>query len=84
MLHVFLREHFTPANLHAAFDHQPLPDAKMRNLTQAGLTQLAADMVLVRVVSDEIVRDDKSVKEYAIRLLNYTTSEYDLEKTLPR
>jgi|HubBroStandDraft_2_1064218.scaffolds.fasta_scaffold73549_2 hypothetical protein len=84
MLDVFLREHFTPGNLLAAFDHKPLPDAQMRNLTQAGLTQLAADMVLVRVVSDEIVRDDKSVKEYAIRLLNYTTSEYDLEKTLPR
>src|SRR5580692_3915952 len=70
MLDVFLREHFTPGNLLAAFDHKPLPDAQMRNLTQAGLTQLAADMVLVRVVSDEIVRDDKSVKEYAIRLLN--------------
>jgi hypothetical protein len=84
MLDVFLREHFTPGNLFAAFDHKPLPDAQMRNLTQAGLTQLAVDMVLVRVVSDEIVRDDKSVKEYAVKLLNYTTSEYHLDKTLSR
>jgi hypothetical protein len=49
-------------------------------LSQAVLTQLAADMVLIRVVSDEIVRDDKSVKEKAVSLLNYTISEYDLEK----
>jgi hypothetical protein len=76
MLDAFLREHFTPGNLLAAFDHKPLPDAQMRNLTQAGLTQLAADMVLIRVVSDEIVRDDVSVKENAVNLLKYTISEY--------
>lgn len=80
LLDAFLREHFTPANLLAAFDHQPLPDAQMRNLTQAGLTQLATDMVLIRVVSDEIVRDDASVKENAVNLLKYTVSEYDLEQ----
>jgi hypothetical protein len=78
MLDAFLREHFTPANLLAAFDHRPLPDAQMRNLTQAGLTQLAADMVLVRVVSDEIVRDDVSVNGNAVNLLKYTISEYEL------
>ena len=76
MLDAFLREHFTPGNLLAAFDHKPLPDAQMRNLTQSGLTQLAADMVLIRVVSDEIVRDDISVKENAVNLLNYTISQY--------
>jgi hypothetical protein len=80
MLDAFLREHFTPGNLRAAFDHKPLPDAGMRNLTQANLTQLATDMVLVRVVSNEIVRDDRSVKEYAVNLLNYTISQYDLGK----
>jgi hypothetical protein len=79
MLDAFLREHFTPANLRAAFDYQPLPDAKMRNLTQADLTQLAADMVLIRVVSNELVRDDKSVRDKAVNLLNYTNSEYDLK-----
>jgi hypothetical protein len=78
MLDAFLREHFTPGNLLAAFDHKPFPDAQMRNLTQAGLTQLAADMVLIRVVSDEIVRDDVSVKENAENLLKYTISEYHL------
>jgi hypothetical protein len=80
MLDAFLREHFTPDNLRAAFDHKPLPDAKMRNLTQADLTQLAADMVLIRVVSDEVVRDDRSVRGKAVNLLKYTISEYDLGK----
>ncbi len=80
MLDAFLREHFTPGNLLAAFDHKPLPDAHMRDLTQAGLTQLAADIVLIRVVSDEIVRDDISVKKKAVDLLNYTISVYDLGK----
>jgi hypothetical protein len=80
MLDGFLRAHFTPGNLLAAFDHKALPDVHMRDLSQAVLTQLAADMVLIRVVSDEIVRDDKSVKEKAVSLLNYTISEYDLEK----
>ena len=77
MLDAFLREHFTPGNLLAAFNHKPLPDAQMRNLTQAGLTQLAADMVLIRVVSAEVVRDDLSAKENAVNLLKYTILEYD-------
>jgi hypothetical protein len=80
MLDAFLRQHFTPGNLLAAFDHKPLPDAQMRNLTQADLTQLAADMVLIRVVSSELVRDDVSVKENAVNLLKYTILEYDLGK----
>jgi hypothetical protein len=80
MLDVFLRQHFTPGNLLAAFAYKPLPDAHMRNLTQDSLTQLAADIVLIRLVSVELVRDDKSVKENAVILLKYTTSEYDLGK----
>ena len=80
MLDAFLRDHFTPGNLLAAFYQRPLPDAQMRDLTPAGLTQLATDMVLIRVVSDEIVRDNLSVKENAVNLLKYTVSEYDLGK----
>ena len=80
MLDNFLRDHFTPGNLLAAFGRNPLPDPQMRNLTQADLTQLATDMVLIRVVSDEIVRDDLSVKENAVKLLKYTIAQYDLGK----
>jgi hypothetical protein len=55
-----------------------MPDPGMRNLTQAGLTQLAADVVLFSIVSGELVRDDVSVKENAINLLKYTIAEFKI------
>ena len=79
MLDPFLRQHFTPANLDAAFALKPLPDVQMRNLTQADLTQLSADMVLIKVVSSELVRDYKDLKERATILLQYVQKEYDIE-----
>jgi hypothetical protein len=79
LLDPFLRQHFTPANLDAAFAYKPLPDAQMRNLTQADLTQLSADMVLIRVNSGELVRDYGVLKERATQLLQYVQKEYDLE-----
>lgn len=79
MLDPFLRQHFTPANVDAAFNNKPLPDAQMRNLTQADLTQFSADMALTKVVSNELIRDYKEVKESATTLLKYVQKEYDLE-----
>lgn len=79
MLDPFLRQHFTPANVDAAFNNKPLPDTKMRNLTQADLTQFSADMALTKVVSAELVRDYKEAKEGATILLKYVQKEYDLE-----
>ena len=79
MLDPFLRQHFTPANLDAAFAHKPLPDAQMRSLTQADLTQLSADMVLVRVVSNELVTNYKTLKLRATTLLQYVQKQYDVE-----
>ncbi len=78
MLDSFLRLHFTPGNLDAAFAHKPLPDLHMRNLSQADLTQLNADMVLIRVNSAELVRDYQEVKNRATQLLQYVQKEYDL------
>ena len=79
MLDPFLRQHFTPGNLYAAFNKKPPVDAQMRNLTQADLTQLAADMVLIRVVSDELVRDNRGLYQDGEKLLDYVKKEYDLE-----
>ena len=80
MLDPFLRQHFTPGNLDAAFAHKPLPDDRMRNLTQADLTQLSADMVLIRVNSGELVRDYGFLKDRATRLLQYVQQEYDIKE----
>ena len=52
----FLRQHFTPANLDAVFKKSPT-DAKMRNLIKEDLTQLAADIVLIRINSNELLDD---------------------------
>ena len=79
MLDPFLRQHFTPANIDAAFKGKSLPDAQMRNLTQADLTQFGADIALTKVVSSELVRDYKGAKEGATILLKYVQKEYDLE-----
>ncbi|HEY9003393.1 MAG TPA: hypothetical protein VIM89_18700 [Mucilaginibacter sp.] len=79
MLDPFLRQHFTPANLNAAFNHKALPDAQMRNLTQADITQLGADMALIKVNSAELVRDYSGLRERATDLLQYVQKQYDLE-----
>ena len=79
MLDPFLRQHFTPVNVDAAFNNKPLPDAQMRNLTQADLTQFSADIALTKVVSSELVRDYKGAKDGATVLLKYVQKEYDLE-----
>ena len=74
----FLRLHFTPLNLDAAFNRKPIPDAQMRNLTQADLEQLNTDMVLIRINTNELVNDNRGVKEDAIQLLQYVTKEFEL------
>ncbi|MBS1530173.1 MAG: hypothetical protein JSU01_07695, partial [Bacteroidetes bacterium] len=65
----FLRLHFTPANLKSAFDNRIIKDAQMRNLSQNDLTQLSADMTLVRVNTFELVRDNRMLEEDVMKLL---------------
>ncbi len=74
----FLTRHFTPINLDSAFNHTSLPDEKMRNLTQEDLTQLGAEMVLIRINNDELIRDDKELKQDAVDMLQYVTKQYHL------
>jgi hypothetical protein len=74
----FLSRHFTPANLDAVFNHTSEPDEKMRNLTQDDLTQLGAEMVLIRINNDELIRDNKELKQDAADMLQYVTKQYHL------
>lgn len=74
----FLSRHFTPANLNAVFHHTSEPDEKMRNLTQEDLTQLSAEMVLIRINNDELIRDNQELKQDAVDLLQYVTKQYHL------
>jgi len=77
----FLVQHFTPNNLNAAFNKKlSAPNAQMRNLTQEDLTQLDADMVLIRINSNEQVDDNKKLKADAVNLLRYVNKQYQLEE----
>jgi hypothetical protein len=80
----FLTAHFTPENMVAAFmvaalKTSPMPTVKMRSLSQGDLDQLAADMVLIRIISKEMVADNRKVKIDAANLLKYVKKQYNLE-----
>jgi hypothetical protein len=75
----FLTAHLTPANMDAAFSSTAVPTAKMRNLTQADLDQLATDMTLIRIISHEMLIDNRRLKNDAVKLLKYVTEQYNLE-----
>ncbi len=75
----FLTLHFTPANMVAAFDTLSQPTAQIRNLNQDALNQLAADMVLVRIISNELLTDNRKAKKDAVDMLKYITKQYGLD-----
>ncbi len=76
----FLTAHFKPANLDAAFMKSSVPDGQMRNLTQADIDQLAADVVLIRIISREMVSDNVRLKKDAADMLKYVVKQFDLEE----
>jgi len=75
----FLCLHFTPANFDSAFSDHPALTTEMRNLTQADLTQLAADMVLVRINTRELLRDSRYTLDDAVKMLKYVKEQYHPE-----
>jgi hypothetical protein len=72
----FLIAHFTPTNIEAAFGKSPALNNQMRNLGQAGLDELAADMILIRINSKELVDDNRMLKRDAEDLLEYVIKQY--------
>jgi hypothetical protein len=72
----FLRLHFTPANFDSAFSDHPSLTTEMRNLTQSDITQLAADMVLIRINTRELLRDSKFALNDAVKMLKYVKDQY--------
>jgi len=75
----FLRFHFTPDNLNAAFNRPADVTGQMRNLKQEDLTQLRADMVLIRINTKELIDDNRRLMNDAIGMLKYVIKQYDLE-----
>jgi hypothetical protein len=75
----FVTQHFTPANMIAAFSNSSMPNAQMRELTQRDIDQFAADMVLIRLISKEMVTDNRLLMDDAVSMLHYVTKQYHLE-----
>ncbi|MFI5162861.1 MAG: hypothetical protein ACHQHN_16385 [Sphingobacteriales bacterium] len=76
----FITQHFTPANMIAAFNDSAMPNAQMRELTQRDMDQLAADMVLIRIISKEIVIDNRRLMGDATGMLKYVKAQYHPEE----
>ncbi|WP_295795773.1 hypothetical protein [Mucilaginibacter sp.] len=78
-LEPFLRQHFMAADIDMVFQRLPVETAETRNLTQENLTQLAADMVLIRINTNELLEDNRKARNDAQALLQYITKQYNLD-----
>jgi hypothetical protein len=76
----FLLHHFTAASLDAAFKKSFGVHAELRNLSQEDLTQLGADMVLIRINTNELLEDNRRLKTDAANLLQYVVGQYNPEQ----
>jgi hypothetical protein len=76
----FLTQHLTPSNMVAAFSNSPVKNAQMRDLSQRDMDQLAADMVLIRIITNEMLKDNRLVKDDATELLKYVKKQYGLDE----
>jgi len=76
----FMVDHFTPANINAALYHHPLTGDATHNLTQGDLSQLAAQMVLVRVNSNELALDNHMLLDDAEEMLKYIKKQYGINE----
>jgi hypothetical protein len=72
----FLLKHLTAANLTAVFNKTNTISSETRNLSQEDLTQLGVDMVLIRINTEEVLRDNRKVKNDAVKLLQYVKERY--------
>jgi hypothetical protein len=75
----FLTKHFTPANMVAAFSDARVTNSQMRDLTQQDMDQLATDMVLIRIITNEMLKDNGLIKSDAKELLQYVIKQYGVE-----
>ena len=74
----FLVHHFTAASLISAFNKIPGTIAEVRNLSQEDLTQLGADMALIRINTRELLDNNRGLLNDASNLLRYVKERYQL------
>jgi len=76
----FMVAHFSPANINAGLYHQFLIDAPVHNLTQNDLSELAAQMVLIRVNTNELAQDNQMLLDDAAETLKYISTQYGIDE----
>jgi len=76
----FLLSHVSAANLKAAFDHLPFPHPEQLSLSQADVSRLGTDMVLVRINTKGLLEHNLRAKADAEKLLQYIKRQYHLEE----
>lgn len=76
----FLSQHFFAPAIDSVFQHLPVTKCPTRNLTQDDLSKLAADMVLIRINTQELLDDNRQAKNDAVELLDYIIKRYNLEE----
>jgi hypothetical protein len=76
----FLKNHFTPANMHASFyDEKPISNGDMRNLTQDDLTRFSVELTLIEGFNKDLISYDKKLQANAVELINYVKKQYGLD-----
>jgi hypothetical protein len=77
----FLKAHFTPANMHAAFyDEKPIVNGDMRDLTQNDLARFSVELTLIEGFNKDLISYDKKLQANAVELINYVKKQYDIEE----
>jgi hypothetical protein len=75
----FLKAHFTPANMHAAFhDEKPVANGDMRDLAQNDLTRFSVQLTLIEGFNKDLMSYDKKLQHNAVELINYVKKQYNL------
>jgi len=76
----FLSQHFFAPAIDSVFQRLPVTKAPARDLTQDDLSKLAADMVLIRINTNELLGDNRQARNDAVELLHYITKQYNLNE----
>jgi hypothetical protein len=76
----FIVAHLAPDNINAALLHNPLTNAPLHNVTQAELSELAAQTVLIRINTNELVKDNQALVDEAQDMLKYISKQYGINE----
>jgi hypothetical protein len=80
-LQTFFANHFTAYNLDTrAIEHKPLMNAQLRNVTQDDLTQLGAEVEIIKITNYYELAYNRKMKNKAVKLIQYVGKQYNLEE----